>query len=72
MDFDPTLLIVSIFPSTVGFALFMYGKKEQRWPQLAAGILMMVYPYFANTMTSMLVTGTVITAVLWYVVRLGL
>lgn len=72
MNFDPTLLILSIFPSSVGFVLFMYGKKEQRWPQLAAGILMMVYPYFTNTVTSMLVTGTVITAALWYVVRLGL
>ena len=71
MDFDPTLLIVSILPSSIGFVLFVYGKKEHRWPQLAAGMMLMVYPYFANSMTTMLVAGAVICTALWYVVRLG-
>lgn len=72
MELDLTLLIVSILPSSIGLVLFVYGRKEHRWPQLAAGVLLMVYPYFANTMTTMLVTGAAICAALWYVVRLGL
>ena len=71
MSFDPTLLILSLIPSGVGFVLFVYGKKQQRWPQLAAGIVMMVYPYFTHTATSMLAVGAVVSAALWYVVRLG-
>ena len=38
MDFDPTLLMLSLVPSGIGFVLFMYGRKQQRWPHLAGGI----------------------------------
>jgi hypothetical protein len=72
MDFDPTVRIVSLLPSSVGFVLFVYGKKEHRWPQLVAGLLMMVYPYFTGTLMSMAAAGTVILLALWYAVRLGL
>jgi len=30
----------------VGFGLFLYGKKQQRIPQLGVGLALMVYPYF--------------------------
>ena len=36
------LIVLSLFPSGAGFVLFMYGKKQQRWPQLVAGLLLMV------------------------------
>jgi hypothetical protein len=63
--------VLSLIPSGIGFVLFVYGKKQQRWPHLAAGLLMMIYPYFMHGVASLLIAGTVITAVLWYVVRLG-
>ena len=73
MDFglDPTLLILSIFPSTVGFALFTYGRKQQRWPQLAVGILFMVYPYFTGTVASMLGAGAFLGAALYVMLAVG-
>jgi hypothetical protein len=71
MDFDPTWLLLSLIPGGIGFVLFVYGKKQQRWPQLAAGLLLMVYPYFTAGIASLVITGAVIGAVLWYVVRLG-
>ena len=37
MNFDPTLLMLSLVPSGIGFVLLMYGRKQQRWPQLVAG-----------------------------------
>ncbi len=37
----------------------------------AAGILMMVYPYFTQTAMSLFGVGAVICVALWYVVRLG-
>jgi hypothetical protein len=71
MTFDPTWLLVSLIPGGVGFVLFVYGKKQQRWPHLAAGLLFMVYPYFTTGLVSLVTTGAAIGFVLWYVVRLG-
>jgi len=71
MNLDPTWLFLSLFPSGVGFVLFVYGKKEQRWPQLTAGVVLMVYPYLATTTTSLLVGGVLIGAGLWGALRMG-
>ena len=71
MNLDPTWLFLSLFPSGVGFVLFVYGKKEQRWPQLTAGVVLMVYPYLATTTTSLLVGGFLIGAGLWGALRMG-
>jgi len=71
MDFDPTLLILSILPSTVGFALFTYGRKQQRWPQFAVGILFMVYPYFTGTVATMVGAGLFLSAALYVMLAVG-
>ena len=71
MNFDPTWLIVSLIPGGVGFVLFVYGKKQQRWPHLAAGVLFMVYPYFTSAVTSLVGVGAAIGIALWWVIRLG-
>jgi hypothetical protein len=68
---DPTWLMLSLIPSGIGFVLFTYGRKQQRWPQLAAGVLFMVYPYFAPTVMSLVAVGGAIGFFLWYAVRLG-
>jgi predicted phage tail protein len=71
MSFDPTWLFVSLIPSGIGFVLFVYGKKQGRWPQLVAGLLLMVYPYFTPGLVSLTATGAGIGVVLWYALRLG-
>jgi len=71
MDLDPGWLLLSLIPGGAGFVLFIYGKKQQRWPQLVAGLAMMVYPYFATTVTTLVGVGALIAAVLWYVLFLG-
>ena len=71
MLLDSTWLFVSLIPSGVGFVLFVYGKKQDRWPQMAAGLLLMAYPYFATSLVSLVATGAVIGLILWYAIRLG-
>jgi hypothetical protein len=71
MSFDPTWLFLSMIPAGLGFVLFVYGRKQQRWPHLTAGILLMAYPYFTQTALSMFGVGAIICVALWYVVRLG-
>ena len=71
MSFGPTWLFVSLILGGIGFVLFVYGKKQGRWPHLAAGLLLMVYPYFTPGLVSLVATGAAIVFVLWYAVRLG-
>ena len=38
VNIDPTWLFVTLIPSGAGLVLFVYGKKQRRGPQLAAGL----------------------------------
>jgi len=69
--FDPTWLLVSLIPGSIGFVLFVYGKKQERWPQLVAGLLLLVYPYFTESLWSLVGIGAAIGAGLWMALRLG-
>ena len=71
MNFDPTWLFLSLIPGGIGSCAFVYGKKQERWPQLVGGLIFMVYPYFTTSVLSLAATGTILGAVLWYVIRLG-
>ena len=71
MVFDPTLLILSLVPSGVGFVLFMYGKKQQRWPQLVCGIAFMVYPYVTQSVLSMTGVGAALGLALYLMLAAG-
>jgi len=71
MSFDPVWLFASLIPSGIGFVLFVYGKKQARWPQLTAGLLLMVYPYFTSSLPALVAVGALIGSCLWYAVRIG-
>ena len=38
MSLDPTWLMLSLIPGGIGFVLFVYGKTQERWPHLIAGL----------------------------------
>jgi 4-hydroxybenzoate polyprenyltransferase len=71
VSLDPTWLFLSLIPGGIGFVLFVYGKKQQRWPHLVAGLAFMVYPYFAASILSLMVVGLALGASLWFAVRSG-
>lgn len=60
-----------MIPSGIGFVLFVYGKKLQRWPQLVGGLALLIYPYFASSVAALVGIGAAIGAALWYALRLG-
>jgi hypothetical protein len=68
--FDPTWLFLSLIPGGIGFVLFVYGKKQGRMPQLVAGLALMVYPYVATTVTTLVSIGLLIGGSLWLALRL--
>ena len=71
MNFDPTWLMFSLIPSGIGFVLFVYGKKQGRWPQLAGGLLLMAYPYFTQSVATLLGVGIALGAAIYYAVQAG-
>ena len=71
MSIDPTLLFLSLVPGGIGFVLFVYGKKQERWPHLVAGLAFMVYPYFATSLVSLTLVGVALGVGLWLAVRAG-
>jgi hypothetical protein len=71
VTFDPAWLLLSLVPSGAGFVLFTYGRKQVRIPQLAAGIALMVYPYFTGTLWSLTLVGVAIGVALYAALHLG-
>jgi hypothetical protein len=71
MHFTPGYLFSSMFVSTIGFGLFMYGKKQERMPQLAAGVVLAVFPMFVTGVALMIGIAVAILAGLTFLVRAG-
>jgi hypothetical protein len=72
MDAEAGPLLVSLLVSVVGFALLMYGKKQRRVPQLAVGLLMMVFPYFVPGVLLPAVIAVALVGLLVVAVKLGI
>lgn len=64
-------LMASLMVSTIGYAVFLFGKRERRAPQLMGGLVLMVFPYFVDSALLMLVIAAALLLGLWLAVRLG-
>ena len=71
MEISATGLFLSLLISSVGVGFFIYGKKQTRVPQLVAGVLLLVYPYFVADTWIMLGIAVAILAALWLTLRFG-
>ena len=69
---EPSYLVVSLIVSSVGFVMFMYGKKQHRPVQLGAGLLLMLFPLFVRDGLWLGLAGAAICAVVWGGVQAGL
>lgn len=72
MDLDGTSLFASFMIGLVGMAIFTYGKKQSRWPQMGVGVVLMIYPYFVSNVALMCVIALVLVIALWAATRLGM
>jgi hypothetical protein len=68
---DATWIFLSLFPGGLGFVLFIYGKKQGRPPQLVAGLALMVYPYFTESVGALVGVGIALCVALWVAIRAG-
>jgi len=71
MDLDANALLLSLAIGSVGLGFFVYGKKQGRLPQMAAGVLLLVYPYFISNLLVMAAIGALVLVLMWVALRLG-
>ncbi len=64
-------ILTGFVGSTIGFSIFLYGKKQARLPQLVAGMLLMVVPFLMLPALWTGVLSALVVAVLWGGVRAG-
>ncbi len=72
MNLSPGWLFLSLIVGGVGTALFIYGKKQGRLPQLISGLALMIYPYFVRSTAWSVAIAVAIIVGLWLAVRQGL
>ncbi len=68
---DASSLIASFAVSSVGYVALSYGKRQRRAPQLIAGLLLMVFPYFVDSVPAMLAIAAALVLAMWLATRLG-
>ena len=71
MDLSAGALFTSLGVSTIGLGLFLYGKRETRFPQLIGGLALMGFPYFVSSPAWMLGIAAGLIGMIWLVVRVA-
>lgn len=57
---DTALMLWGLVFSSIGFGFFLYGRRQSKPVPFFAGIALMVYPYFVNNSTIMVLIGVVL------------
>ena len=65
-------LLASILLGFVGLGFFMYGRRQRRWPHLAVGVALSVYPYWVSNVPLMLFIAAGLVGLLYLASYLGL
>jgi hypothetical protein len=71
MNFEPNALLLSLLIGSVGFVCFVYGKRQHRFPQMLAGVVLSVYPYFVSNLILMALIGVAVMVLMGVAIRLG-
>jgi hypothetical protein len=69
---DPSYLVIALVVSSVGFVMFMYGKKQHRPVQMGSGLLLLLFPFFVHDGLWLGVVGAAVCAIVWGSVKAGL
>lgn len=65
MSFSTTNLFGGIVFGSIGFAAFIYGKKQANFKPMVIGIGLMAFPYFVSNTVFLWTIGLVLTLVLF-------
>lgn len=62
-----SLLIWGMVFGSIGLGFFIYGKKQKKPVPFSVGIALFVFPYFVTTLTQMLIAGTVLMILPYFI-----
>ncbi len=60
-------ILAGIFFGSIGFAAFIYGKKQTSLKALVIGLILIVYPYLVSNPIALWVIGIVLTLALFII-----
>jgi hypothetical protein len=69
---DPAYIAVALIFSSVGFVMFMYGRRQSRPVQLGTGLLLLFFPLFVRDGLWLGLASAVICVAAWGAVKAGL
>lgn len=72
VSLEPNYLLASMLVSGIGFVLFSFGRRRERFLFTVIGVVMLVYPVFVSNIAWMLAIAPVLLLLLWIATRLGL
>lgn len=65
-DFSAAKIFAWVIFGAIGFAVFLYGKKNKSFRPMIIGISLMVYPYFISGTFLLYFVGIALTAALYF------
>lgn len=65
-DFSAAKIFAYTIFGAIGFAVFLYGKKNKFFRPMIIGVALMVYPYFVSGTFFLYFIGIAITAALYF------
>ena len=65
-DFSTAKIFAWIIFGAIGFAVFMYGKKNKFLRPIIIGIALMIYPYFISGTLFLYLVGIVLITALYF------
>jgi hypothetical protein len=68
---DPNAILLSLLEGSIGFVLFVYGKKQARLPHMLGGVALCVYPYFVSNLVVSGALAVAVLGLLWLAVAAG-
>ena len=71
MSFEPTSLLISFVFGSIGFVVFVYGRRMKRFPHMVADVLLMAYPLVVGDPLIMAAVGLTIVGLWAGAVRMG-
>ena len=57
---DTTWFLWSSLISLIGFAVFVYGRRQRRVSPTLTGLALMIYPYFVSSSIALVVIAVVL------------
>ena len=63
MNFTPAAFLTSLVTGGIGYVYWSYGRKMAKPVFMASGALLMVYPYFVESLPANIVVGALLSAV---------